>query len=100
MYSSSSHHLPRLQFTGHYENTCWKVAEKSLTSPVTILLPELLLRPLRLLDPNNDSSTLLPRETTLYFREPLDLADPAPDASLLASDATNAMFTALFLVLV
>lgn len=75
-----------------------------LTSPVTSFLAEVFLRPLRLLDPNNDSSTLLPRETTRYFLEPVDLADPAPDASLLASEATNAMMkqalATLFLALV
>lgn len=54
-------------------------------------LPELFFRPLWLLDPNSDSSTLLPRETTLYFLEPLERAEPAPDASLLASEATSAM---------
>lgn len=74
-----------------YDPLALGLARKSLTSPVTTFLPELLLRPLRLLDPNRDSSILLPRETTLYFLEPLDLADPAPDASLLASGATNAM---------
>lgn len=72
-------------------STCSPYPRTYLTSPIITFLPELLVRPLRLLDPNSDSSTLLPRETTLYFLEPVDLADSAPDASLLASEATSAM---------
>lgn len=86
------------------QHSCTTLAKNPLTSPVITCLPELFRRPFRLLDPNNNSSTLLPRETTLYFREPLDLADPAPDASLLASEATSDMTeqpsAVLFLVLV
>lgn len=62
----------------------------SLTSPTRTFRPEPpLFRGLA--DPNNDSSTLLPRDTTLYFLDPVERADPTPEPSLLASDAVSVM---------
>lgn len=91
--TSQNHNSGSLSYVTRHRPTITrhlKVAGHARTSPTRTFRPEPRLFRV-LADPNNDSSTLLPRDTTLYFLDPVERADPAPEPSLLASDAISAM---------